>query len=196
MGTTRHGENHTYTLEGVEGTVFLTDTPGLSEIGDGGAEREREARELAARADLLDLRARPRPDPHRVRAAGGPGPPGEALDRRPQQDRPVHRRRPRRHPGQAPRTPPRARAGRRRRRRRGRAPADRRSASSGADGSTETVLEEQPPELDGAPGPDRPDPQARGRDASAPATCCSAPICSAARPRISSPRSATSGPRT
>jgi small GTP-binding protein len=53
MGTTRHGENHTYTLEGVEGTVFLTDTPGLSEIGDGGAAREREARELAARSDLL-----------------------------------------------------------------------------------------------------------------------------------------------
>jgi small GTP-binding protein len=53
MGTTRHGENHTYTLEGVEGTVILTDTPGLSEIGAGGAEREREARETAARADLL-----------------------------------------------------------------------------------------------------------------------------------------------
>ena len=46
-------ENHTYTLEGVEGTVFLTDTPGLSEIGEAGSEREREARDLAARADLL-----------------------------------------------------------------------------------------------------------------------------------------------
>jgi len=53
MGTTRHGENHTYTLEGVEGTVYLTDTPGLSEIGTGGTAREREARDLAARADLL-----------------------------------------------------------------------------------------------------------------------------------------------
>ena len=53
MGTTRHGENHTYTLEGVEGTVFLTDTPGLSEIGEGGTDREREARDLAARSDLL-----------------------------------------------------------------------------------------------------------------------------------------------
>lgn len=53
MGTTQRGQSHTYTLEGVEGTVFLTDTPGLSEIGAGGAEREREARELAARADLL-----------------------------------------------------------------------------------------------------------------------------------------------
>ncbi len=53
MGTTQRGENHTYTLEGIEGTVFLTDTPGLSEIGAGGATREQEARELAARADLL-----------------------------------------------------------------------------------------------------------------------------------------------
>jgi uncharacterized protein len=53
MGTTRRAENHTYALEGVEGSVFLTDTPGLSEIGTGGEAREREARELAARADLL-----------------------------------------------------------------------------------------------------------------------------------------------
>ncbi len=53
LGTTRRGESHTHTLEGVEGTVYLTDTPGLSEIGDGGAAREQEARELAARADLL-----------------------------------------------------------------------------------------------------------------------------------------------
>jgi hypothetical protein len=53
MGTTRHGEVHTQTLEGIEGTVLLTDTPGLSEIGAGGAERESEARDLAARSDLL-----------------------------------------------------------------------------------------------------------------------------------------------
>jgi small GTP-binding protein len=53
MGTTRHGETHSQTIEGVEGTVVLTDTPGLSEIGAGGLEREREARDLAARADLL-----------------------------------------------------------------------------------------------------------------------------------------------
>jgi small GTP-binding protein len=53
MGTTRHGETHTRTVEGVDGTVLLTDTPGLSEIGAGGAEREREARDLATRADLL-----------------------------------------------------------------------------------------------------------------------------------------------
>jgi small GTP-binding protein len=53
MGTTQHGENHTYSLEGVDGTLYLTDTPGLSEVGSAGAEREAEARDLAARADLL-----------------------------------------------------------------------------------------------------------------------------------------------
>jgi uncharacterized protein len=53
MGTTRQGENFTHTLEGVDGRLLLTDTPGLSEIGDGGAHREADARDLAARADLL-----------------------------------------------------------------------------------------------------------------------------------------------
>ena len=53
IGTTKHGETHTQTIEGVEGTVILTDTPGLSDIGAGGPERESEARDLAARADLL-----------------------------------------------------------------------------------------------------------------------------------------------
>ena len=53
MGTTLHGETHTQSIEGVEGTVLLTDTPGLSEIGAGGADREREARQLATSADLL-----------------------------------------------------------------------------------------------------------------------------------------------
>jgi uncharacterized protein len=53
IGTTKQAENHTYSLEGVEGTVYLTDTPGLSEIGEAGSERERAARDLAARADLL-----------------------------------------------------------------------------------------------------------------------------------------------
>lgn len=53
MGTTRHGETHQHELSGVEGTLVLTDTPGLSEVGQGGAVREAEARDLAARADLL-----------------------------------------------------------------------------------------------------------------------------------------------
>jgi small GTP-binding protein len=53
MGTTQRGEQHTQVIEGVEGTVLLTDTPGISEIGQAGAMRESEARDLAARADLL-----------------------------------------------------------------------------------------------------------------------------------------------
>lgn len=53
MGTTKVGEFHTHTLKGVEGEVWLTDTPGLSEIGLAGAERESAARDLAARSDLL-----------------------------------------------------------------------------------------------------------------------------------------------
>jgi uncharacterized protein len=53
IGTTRQAENHTYSVDGVEGSLFLTDTPGLSEFGEAGSAREREARDLAARADLL-----------------------------------------------------------------------------------------------------------------------------------------------
>lgn len=53
FGTTKSGQEHTYTIEGLEGTLAVTDTPGLSEIGQGGADREADARSLAARADLL-----------------------------------------------------------------------------------------------------------------------------------------------
>jgi small GTP-binding protein len=53
MGTTRSGETHTQTIEGVDGTVLLTDTPGLAEMGHEGALREAEARDLATKADLL-----------------------------------------------------------------------------------------------------------------------------------------------
>ncbi len=53
IGTTQKAEHHTYELNDVDGTVYLTDTPGLSEIGEAGSRREHDARELAARADLL-----------------------------------------------------------------------------------------------------------------------------------------------
>jgi len=53
IGTTQHAETHDTVVTGVEGTLVLTDTPGLAEIGRGGAERESLARDLAARADLL-----------------------------------------------------------------------------------------------------------------------------------------------
>jgi small GTP-binding protein len=53
MGTTRQGEDHIYTIQGDDATVRLTDTPGISEAGEGGAGREAHARGLAVRADLL-----------------------------------------------------------------------------------------------------------------------------------------------
>jgi len=53
MGTTRHGRIHTHSVAGVEGTLLLTDTPGLGEPGVEGSAREAETRELATRADLL-----------------------------------------------------------------------------------------------------------------------------------------------
>jgi small GTP-binding protein len=53
MGTTRHGESHTYQIRSVDALVELTDTPGMSEASEAGEAREIEARSLAARADLL-----------------------------------------------------------------------------------------------------------------------------------------------
>ncbi len=53
MGTTRHGESHTYEIKSVDALVELTDTPGMSEASAAGEAREIEARALAVRADLL-----------------------------------------------------------------------------------------------------------------------------------------------
>lgn len=53
MGTTAHGRSFTHAVEGVEGTLLLTDTPGLGEAGDEGSLREAEAIDLALGADLL-----------------------------------------------------------------------------------------------------------------------------------------------
>lgn len=54
VGTTRESVEHTYVIDGFnEGKLRLVDTPGLSEIGEGGLMREERARELAAGADLL-----------------------------------------------------------------------------------------------------------------------------------------------
>ncbi len=53
-GTTKEKEEHSYFIEGFDdGRLRLMDTPGLSEIGPGGAMREQHARDLAAQADLL-----------------------------------------------------------------------------------------------------------------------------------------------
>ena len=77
IGTTRVGEVYTHVVEGVEGTLRLTDTPGLGEAGPGGAARELEAIDLATRRSA-GLRRRSRFDtgqlPDRFRAcAGGSG---------------------------------------------------------------------------------------------------------------------------
>ena len=53
MGTTRVGQAHTHRVDGVDGTLLLTDTPGLGEAGTEGAAREDEAIDLATHADLL-----------------------------------------------------------------------------------------------------------------------------------------------
>ncbi|MCH7808389.1 MAG: GTP-binding protein [Planctomycetes bacterium] len=54
VGTTQAGAEHTYTIDGFsDGRLRLVDTPGLSEIGEGGVIREEQARELATGADLL-----------------------------------------------------------------------------------------------------------------------------------------------
>jgi small GTP-binding protein len=53
MGTTQTGQTYVLPLEGVEREIWITDTPGILEAGGAGGEREKEARQLAAEADLL-----------------------------------------------------------------------------------------------------------------------------------------------
>lgn len=53
MGTTTVGATHTMQLEGVKRDILIADTPGILEAGDAGTEREKEARRLAAEANLL-----------------------------------------------------------------------------------------------------------------------------------------------
>ncbi len=52
IGTTQETHEHLHAHHG-QGFVYLADTPGLAEIGTAGEAREREARDLAVRADLL-----------------------------------------------------------------------------------------------------------------------------------------------
>ncbi len=53
MGTTEVGETYTLNLKGLDRHILITDTPGISEAGLAGAEREEIARRLATEADLL-----------------------------------------------------------------------------------------------------------------------------------------------
>ncbi|MFZ9270033.1 MAG: YcjF family protein [Prochlorococcaceae cyanobacterium] len=63
MGSTDTSQRYRLRLRGLQRAIWLIDTPGILEAGDGGQERERSARQLAAEADLLllvvdgDLRA-------------------------------------------------------------------------------------------------------------------------------------------
>ncbi|HEY9827731.1 MAG TPA: GTP-binding protein [Stenomitos sp.] len=53
MGTTTVGETYCLELKGIQREVYITDTPGLLEVGVAGTEREQMARQLATEADLL-----------------------------------------------------------------------------------------------------------------------------------------------
>jgi uncharacterized protein len=53
MGTTTVGATHKMQLAGVKRDILIADTPGILEAGDAGTDREKEARRLAAEADLL-----------------------------------------------------------------------------------------------------------------------------------------------
>ena len=63
MGSTQGSQRYRLRLRGLDRAVWLVDTPGILEAGDGGEHRERLARQQASRADLLllvvdgDLRA-------------------------------------------------------------------------------------------------------------------------------------------
>jgi uncharacterized protein len=53
LGTTTVGETYRLELKGIQRALFITDTPGLLEVGVAGTAREQAARKLAAEADLL-----------------------------------------------------------------------------------------------------------------------------------------------
>ena len=55
MGSTDTSQRYRLRLRGLQRAIWLIDTPGILEAGDGGQERERTARQLAAEADLLLL---------------------------------------------------------------------------------------------------------------------------------------------
>ncbi|WOD38772.1 GTP-binding protein [Nodosilinea sp. E11] len=53
MGTTQTEHTYTWQLADLPRTLQLIDTPGIAEVGVAGTEREQQAREIAARADLI-----------------------------------------------------------------------------------------------------------------------------------------------
>ncbi len=53
LGTTAVGKTYQFSLPGLNQDLWITDTPGLLEVGVAGTEREKAARKLATEADLL-----------------------------------------------------------------------------------------------------------------------------------------------
>ncbi|MBD2636995.1 DUF697 domain-containing protein [Limnothrix sp. FACHB-881] len=53
MGTTEEGETYRLALPEIDRALLITDTPGILEAGVAGTQRDRQARRLAAEADLL-----------------------------------------------------------------------------------------------------------------------------------------------
>jgi uncharacterized protein len=53
MGTTTLGATYQLHLKGLDRQIWITDTPGILEVGVVGTEREQQARQLATEADLL-----------------------------------------------------------------------------------------------------------------------------------------------
>jgi len=53
MGTTQAGQTYSLKLKGLSREIWITDTPGILEVGAAGTQRGEVARQLAAEADLL-----------------------------------------------------------------------------------------------------------------------------------------------
>ena len=193
MGTTRHGESHTYELKSVDAIV----SPDRHAGDVGGGRGRRGPGDRGPRAGRprrpAPLRGRSRPDPQRVRAADRAGPAGQTVDRGPQQEGPLSRRRPGGDPGEAPRAARRRdRSGRHRGRRR-RSPAHARPRCSGPTARSRRSSRSRSPTSP---------PSGRGsaRSSAARASSCTRPTCwcgagcSSRRPRSSSPASGIARP--
>ena len=193
IGTTAHGRTHTHAVEGVEGTLLLTDTPGLGEAGRRGRRPRGRGRRPGDPGRPAGLRRGPGPGAGRSPDDRRDGAGGEAADRRAQQEGPADGRGPRGDPrqaagaagraGPAPRTSWRSRPTRRR----------SRSASASPTGRPRPPWRRSRPTWRPWRRGWRRSSHARGTP-SAPATSCSAPAGSSGPSGPASPRSVASGP--
>ena len=65
LGTTKRAEGHTHVVEGLDGTLWITDTPGLAEVGAGGRRARSRGADLAAHRRLAGV-------PRRRRSSSAP----------------------------------------------------------------------------------------------------------------------------